>query len=74
MSGQTRRRMKESICVSRCIKSRSDPAVEAVKANRTAPQQPVGLNHVLYDLFIAVTTPNWIAFFVIAATEKNMTN
>lgn len=41
---------------------------------RTAPQQPVGLNHVLYDLFIAVTTPNWIAFFVIAATEKNMTN
>lgn len=36
MSGQTRRRMKESICVSRCIKSRSDPAVEAVKANRTA--------------------------------------
>lgn len=41
---------------------------------RTAPQHPVGLNHILYDLFIAVTTPNWIAFFVIAATEENMTN
>lgn len=41
MSGQKRRRMKESICVSPCIKSRSDLAIEAVKLHpTTAPSQP----------------------------------
>lgn len=42
--------------------------------NRTVPQHPVSLNQVLYDLFIAATTPNWIAFFIIAATEENTRN